>query len=231
MLVPGGNDIHPTAIIGDDVVLGSGNLIGPYAVLEGPMTIGDGNWFGPQCSIGTPAQWTGIAGREMAGCTGNGVRIGNDNVVREFVTIHQGTDRVTTLGDGVYLMAYAHVPHDAYIADHVTLTNAVQMGGHTHVGWRANLGLGTVVHQRTVIGPYAMVGMQSVITSHLPPAVLAFGSPVRVRGVNRVGLERAGFVAEEIAEIVEALAAARRPEVDRLQDALHWYDERVAQET
>lgn len=222
------NEIHPTAIIGRGVELGTGNTVGPYTVLEGPMTVGDGNWFGSHCVVGAPAQWTGTVGRsDMGRRAGNGIRIGNENVIREFVTIHQGTDRVTVIGDATYLMAYAHVPHDAFLADGVTLANAVQMGGHTAIGWNSNLGLGTVVHQRQVIGPYAMVGMQSVVTTHLPPGVLAFGAPARIRGVNRVGLERAGFDSAEIEEIASAFGASRRPAAARLEAALRWYEERV----
>ncbi|HUP85269.1 MAG TPA: hypothetical protein VM143_06340 [Acidimicrobiales bacterium] len=222
------NEIHPTAVVGSGVKLGSGNLVAAFAVLEGPLEIGDGNWFGPHCSIGTPAQWTGVLGNQLAGSVGNGVRIGHRNVIREYVTVHQGTDRVTTIEDETYLMAYAHVPHDAHICARSTLTNAAQLAGHTQVGWLANLGLGTVVHQRTVIGPYAMVGMQSVVTSHLPPAVVAFGSPARVRGVNRVGLERAGFTTLEIEQVAAAVDAEERPAVARLDAAYKWFDDAVA---
>ena len=222
------NQIHPTAVIGSDVTLGAGNVIGAYAVLEGPLDIGDGNWFGPHCSVGTPSQWTGVRGDEMAGRTGNGVSIGHRNVIREYVTVHQGTDRVTVIEDETYLMAYAHVPHDAYIATQATLTNASQLAGHTQVGRSANLGLGTVVHQRSVIGPYAMVGMQSVVTSNLPPATVAFGSPARPRGINRVGLERAGFEVFEIEAVVAAFDAGERPAVGRLEEAYTWFDRAIA---
>ena len=222
------NQIHPTAVVEPEVELGSDNVIGPYAVLQGPLVVGDGNWFGPHCSIGTPTQWTGVSGRELAAQVGNGVRIGDGNVFREYVTVHQGTDRVTTVEDEAYFMAYAHVPHDALIAHHATLTNATQLAGHTSIGWRANLGLGTVVHQRTVVGPFAMVGMQSVVTGHLPPGALAFGSPAKVRGVNRVGLQRAGFADEEIDEVAAAIGEGRTPDVERLADAQRWFEERLA---
>lgn len=222
------NEVHPTAVVGRDVTLGTGNTISAYAVLDGPLEIGDGNWFGPHCSIGTPPQWTGVMGDQISGRVGEGVRIGHRNVVREYVTVHQGTDRVTIIENETYLMAYAHVPHDAYISTRATLTNASQLAGHTQVGWRANLGLGTVVHQRSVIGPYVMVGMQSVVTNHLPPAVVAFGSPARPRGVNRVGLERAGFARSEIESVVAAYEAGERPAVTKLADAYAWFDEAIA---
>lgn len=224
------NDIHPTAVIAGDVVLGSGNVVGPYAVLYGPLSIGDGNWIGAHCSIGTPAEWTGVTGTDLSAQAGNGVRIGDENVLREHVSVNQGTNRVTAIQNRSYLMSYSHVAHDSFIADDVTLTNAVQLAGHTHVGWRANLGLGTVVHQRKVIGPYVMAGMQSVVTDHLPPGVVAYGSPARPRGVNRIGLERAGFDTAEIAEIVAAFQERRRPDVARLDVAMYWFEERVAEE-
>lgn len=224
------NTIHPTAIVEPGVVLGRGNVVGPYSVLEAPLVIGDGNWIGSHCCIGGPAEWTGVTGPEIAGRHRNGIVIGDRNVLREHTTINQGTDALTTIGDGSYLMAYAHVAHDSTIGDGATLTNGVQLAGHTHVGSRANLGLGTVVHQGVVIGPYAMIGMQSTVTRHVAPAIVAFGSPARARRVNLLGLERAGFAAAAIDDAVAAFLAGRRPSSDAFDVAYGWYDERVAAE-
>ena len=223
------NKIHPTAVIGDDVDLGTGNVIGPYSVLDGPLVIGDDNWFAAHVAVGAPAQWSGMRGPEMEGMQRKGVRIGNGNVFREFVTIHQGTDRSTTVGHGVYLMAYAHIPHDALVLDSTTITNAVQLAGHTQIGWNTNIGLGSVVHQRSVIGPFAMIGMQSVITADVPPGAIAFGSPARVRGANKVGLSRAGFDAGLIDEIDAALRHGEPlPRREAMAAAVSWFEEKVA---
>jgi UDP-N-acetylglucosamine acyltransferase len=189
------NSIHSTAVIGPGVVLGEGNVIAPFAVILGPCRIGDRNWIGPHVSIGTPAQmrdgehpaaWDATAETQ-------GITIGSDNVIREYVTIHQPTEGVTRIGDRCYLMSYAHVPHDAQIGDSVTLSNASQIGGHTVIGDGANLGLGVMVHQRMAIGSGAMVGMGSVVTRPIPPYAIAYGSPARVAGANVVGLSRAGY--------------------------------------
>jgi len=190
-----GNQIHPTAVVGPGVELGTDNTIAPYAVLLGPCVIGDRNWIGPHVSIGTPAQMRDGEHPRAWDVTaaGEGIVIGSDNVIREYVTIHQPTDHVTRVGSRCYLMSYAHVPHDAVLGDLVTLSNAAQIGGHTIIGEGANLGLGTMVHQRLAIGGGAMVGMGSVVTKSVPPFAVAYGSPARVAGANSVGLTRAGY--------------------------------------
>jgi UDP-N-acetylglucosamine acyltransferase len=189
------NAIHPSAVIGPEVVFGRDNIVSPYAVILGPCRIGDRNWIGPHTSIGTPAQIRG--GAHVAGWTtpetSAGVVIGDDNVIREFATVHQPTEAITRIGSNCFLMAYAHVPHDADIADDVTLSNATQIGGHTVIGTGANLGLGTMVHQRLAIGGGAMVGMGSVVTKDVPPFAIVYGAPARIAGANKVGLERAGY--------------------------------------
>ena len=201
------NRIHPTAIIGDDVVLGMGNAIGPYTVIMGPCTIGDGNWIGPHVCIGAPpemrgeehpAGWAGDAGRGP-------IEIGHRNVVREFTSIQGPTTGSTRLGDDCYLMDKVHIPHDCTVEDRVTISCSVMMGGHTHLGAGSNIGLSSVIHQRIAVGRGAMIGMGSVITKHIPPFALAFGSPARVRRANVVGLTRSGFDAATSAAVDEAL--------------------------
>jgi UDP-N-acetylglucosamine acyltransferase len=189
------NVIHPSAVIGPGVDIGTGNTIGPYAVVLGPTRLGSGNWIGPHACIGTPAQIR--RGDHGAGLTAaddsDGVVIGDGNVIREFVTIHQPTQSTTTIGDDCYLMSYAHVPHDARLGDRVTMANSTQVGGHTVIGGDATLGLGVVVHQRRWIGAGAIVGMGSVVTRDVPPFAVATGSPARMTGVNGVGMRRQGY--------------------------------------
>jgi UDP-N-acetylglucosamine acyltransferase len=100
-------------------------------------------------------------------------------------------------------MTQVHIPHDAVVEDNVTMANSAHLGGHTHIGQGATLGLGALVHQGSRIGRLAMIGMGSVITKDIPPFAMAFGSPARVRGVNRVGMQRAGYPDE----VIDALAA------------------------
>ncbi|GEK21653.1 UDP-N-acetylglucosamine acyltransferase [Cellulomonas xylanilytica] len=199
------NSIHPTAVIGDGVVLGDGNVIGPYVVLYGPLEIGDGNWIGPGVTLGTPpevrgvehgAQWESVA-------SGPGISIGHRNVIREQTLIHQGWKHPTVVGDDCFLMNKVYVAHDSVIENGCTLASTVTMGGHVRIGAGANVGLGTVVHQRRFVAAGAMVGMGSVVTRDVPPFALAFGNPARVQGANRVGMTRRGL--DESA--VDAIAA------------------------
>jgi UDP-N-acetylglucosamine acyltransferase len=197
------NRIHPTAIIGAGVELGEDNVVGPYSVLVGPLVVGDRNWIGPHVTLGTPAEDRG--GPHPVGwadeLAGEGVRIGSDNKIREYVSVQQGTHRPTVVGDNCYLLSSSHAGHDVVIGDDVVLACSVQLGGHAEIWDFANLGLGTVVHQHCVIGPGAMVGMGSAIRHTVPPFSIAVGNPARVSGVNEVGLRRRGCDEDTIAAL------------------------------
>ena len=227
------NSVHPTAVVGDDVTMGDGNVVGPGVVLLGPLTIGDGNWFGAHTVVGAPAEIRGIDhGEAWHGRTvGTGLTIGSRNVLREFVTIHQGHYDRTELGDDCYLMNKVYVGHDGHVADGVTMASSVTLGGHVHVGSGANLGMNTVVHQRRVVGPGAMVGMGSVVTRDVPPYAKAYGSPCRVRAANVVGMERGGVPEEARTALDTAYAEGRVPQPDEvpeaLRDAWAWWGAQV----
>lgn len=189
------NRIHPTAVVGDGVELGEDNVIGPYTVIVGPTTIGDGNWIGPHVTIGTPGESRGDAhpvgwAGELDGVAG--VRIGNRNTLREYVSVHQGTRRTSTVGDDCYLLRGSHVGHDVLLDDGVTLACGALLGGHTHVWSFANIGMNTVVHQFGRIGPGAMVGMGSAVRKEVGAFTITVGNPARTTGVNVVGLSRRG---------------------------------------
>jgi UDP-N-acetylglucosamine acyltransferase len=166
--------------------------VGPYAVLLGPCRVGDNNWIGPHATLGTPAErragphaaaWEG----ELAGA---GVEIGTDNVIREYVSVHEGSLGPTRLGDGGYLMTGSHIGHDCVVGDEVTMASAVQIAGGCHVWAWVSLGLGAVVHQDTVVGPGAMIGMGSPVRGVVDPFSLMVGNPARKAGFNTVGLTR-----------------------------------------
>jgi UDP-N-acetylglucosamine acyltransferase len=203
------NRIHPTAVIGAGVDLGHGNVIGPYSVVLGPCRIGDGNWIGPHVTIGTPAEH--LDGPHPVGWedeqAGHGVEIGDRNRIREYVSVHQGIGAATSVGDYCYLQARSHVGHDARVDDDVTLACAVQLGGHTHVWSHATIELGALVHQRSVIGPGAMIGMGAAVDHEVAPFTLSLGNPARTVGVHEVGLRRLGCSGDVIA----ALADGARP--------------------
>jgi len=229
------NTVHPTAVLGDDVTLGDGNVIGAFAVLLGPLRLGDGNWIGAHTVLGGPAEIRGIEHGGPEGGVGTGIEIGSNNVFREHVTVHQGHYARTRIGNDCYLMNRVYVGHDGEIGDGVTMASGVTLGGHVHVGAGANLGMNATVHQRRIVGPLAMVGMAAVVTHDIPPFAKAFGNPVRVRGVNRVGLQRQGADDATISALDSALeapldeagAGGDDPALDglpdQLQAAVRWW--------
>lgn len=194
------NSIHPSAIITGDVTLGTGNTVGPFAVITGPVEIGDGNWLGAGVVIGAPPEvrsWSHPPDAE-APSSGNGIVIGNRNVLREYVQVHQGWKGTTRLGDDLFVMNQVYVAHDCVLGDGVTLASSVLLAGHVEIGAHANLGLGTVVHQTRYIGAGSMVGMGSVVTRDVPPFAKVFGNPASLRGVNAIGMERRGIAADAV---------------------------------
>lgn len=193
------NVFDPRALIIGEVVMGTGNYFGPGCVVYGPIKIGDNNFFGANCVIGAPPQDDVISldahvRMSLGEPIGDGsISIGNDNTIREFVTIHRGETSETEIHNNVYLMAYSHVAHDCRIQSKVKITNAVQLGGYTTICYGANIGLTTAIHQWSVVGAYAMIGMNSTVAKNIPPGSLAVGSPARVKGPNTFALEKIGI--------------------------------------
>ena len=204
------NKIHDTAVIGPGVELGEDNVVGPYAVLTGPCRIGDRNWIGAHAVLGAAPEVRGHDhGLPWGGdAVSLGVQIGDDNVLREFTTLHGGTGQVTRVGSRCFVMNKVHVGHDSVIDDDVTLAANATLAGHVAVGPGANVGLSCAVHQHRVVGPGAMVGMGAIVTRDVPPFATAVGAPARVRGVNEVGMRRRGHDDAVIA----ALAAHYAPD-------------------
>ena len=200
------NQIHPSAVIGPNVELGSNNTIGPNAVLLGPLSLGDDNWIGPSVVIGTPPQSRGHEHPRPwdDSLSGNGISIGSRNIIREFATIQSPTKGETTLGDDCFLMTQIHIPHDASVGNRVTMANSTHIAGHCVIQDDVTLGLSTSIHQFTVVGKGAMVGMGSVITRHVPPFAMSFGTPSKTHGCNRVGMSRQGFDESDI-DAIDAL--------------------------
>lgn len=198
----GDNVVHQTALIGPGVTLGRGNFVGPNTSIVGNVEIGDENWIGPNVVIGTAAQYH-ASRYEWKESGFLPVRIGNRNVLREFVTVQEPSKSVTTIEDDCMLMAYNHVSHDTVLRSRVTLANNVQIGGFTEIGFGCVVGLSATVHQFTTIGAFSMIGMSSVVTKDLPPFLKWAGNPIRCLGPNTVGLERNGFSRAEIDAIAD----------------------------
>ncbi|HYQ74701.1 DapH/DapD/GlmU-related protein [Cellulomonas sp.] len=230
------NTIHPSAVVGPGVELGEGNVVGPNVVLLGPLRVGDGNWFGPGVVVGTPPEIRGAAhGAGWDAPAGEGVVIGDRNVLREGVSVQQGSHRATRIGDDCFLMSRVYVAHDDEIGDRATVAAGTTLAGHVRVGAGANLGMGAAVHQRRVVGPGAMVGMGAVVTRDVPPFAKAFGSPVRLVGVNTVGLQRSGADEGTVAAIVGAYGEGRLPQPGLADEAAAaaflWWDDAAAEKS
>jgi UDP-N-acetylglucosamine acyltransferase len=194
-----GAELHPTvqvgpyAVIGDQVKIGPETAIGAHVVIEGLTEIGARNQIFPGAAIGLETQDLKYEGRD------SWVKIGDDNRIREYVTINRATAAgdATVIGNGNLLMAYVHVAHDCIIEDRVVIPNAVALGGHVHIESQARLGGLVGVHQFVHIGRLSMVGGMSRIDRDVPPFMLVEGNPSRVRSLNSVGIVRAGFTATD----------------------------------
>jgi UDP-N-acetylglucosamine acyltransferase len=161
------NKIHSTVIIDGDVTFGDGNQILPNTILIGPLCIGDNNIIGPNVVIGTPGQDTK---KPRYDASGKKIKIGNDNIIREFTAIQKPAyEELTTVGNSVFIMQSVHIPHDAWIEDYVTITPMVALGGITRVLEGATISIGCSVHQFSVIGQYAIVGMGAAVLKNVKP--------------------------------------------------------------
>src|SRR6185503_15466008 len=180
------------AIVGSGVVLGNNTRIGPHAVVERDARIGSRCDIGIGAVIGSAPQDTKYRGEPTR------VEIGDETVIREYVTVHRGTTATgrTVVGRGCYLMGYSHVAHDCVLEDAVTLTNAVQLGGHVHLEAQVSIGGASAVHQFVRIGTYAFVGGGCRVRQDVPPYAKAAGHPLRICGINAVRLRRGGLNAE-----------------------------------
>ena len=187
------------SIIGPDVTIGSATVVEQHIVIEGKTTIGENNHIYPFVSLGLAPQDITYAGEETR------VIIGNNNIIRENVTIHRGTSRgegITRIGNGVFLMAYVHVAHDCQIGNGVLMANAATLGGHVEVGEYAVVGGIVAVHQFVRVGEYSCVGGFSAVRMDIPPYMLASGAVgAKLYGANLIGLRRNGFSEKSIEAI------------------------------
>jgi len=194
--IAGAAEIGPYTIIGPDVEIGPRTRLMAHVYMEGPTWIGEDNVFFPYSTVGVASQDLKYQGERAE------TRIGSRNKIREFVTIHRGTQGgglVTSIGDDNLLMAYVHVAHDVRIGSHTVLANGVTIGGHASVGEWAVIGAFTGVHQFCRVGRHAMIGGYSVVTQDvLPFSMTVSERPVKVFGANQTGLERRNFPAAAI---------------------------------
>lgn len=201
-------EIGPYCVIGREVEIGAGTRLMAHVYMEGPLRVGQDNIFFPYATVGVASQDLKYRGERAE------TRIGDRNKIREFVTIHRGTEGgglVTSIGDDNLLMAYVHVAHDVRVGNRTVLANAVTLGGHVTVGDWAVIGAATGVHQFCRVGRHAIIGGYSVVTQD----VLPFSNTVSERGIkvfgaNQVGLERRGFERGTIEKLQTALRLLTR---------------------
>jgi UDP-N-acetylglucosamine acyltransferase len=182
-------DIGPHAVIQGKVVLGDRNTVGPNAVILGNTAIGSGNTIAGHVHIGGLPQDLAFGGGETY------VQIGDNNIIREFTTVHRGTKEgsSTIIGDNNYLMVASHVAHNCILGNNIIMVNSASLGGYVEVNDDAFLGGFVIVHQFCRIGVYSICGVLTKVTKDVPPFMMVEGNPALVRGLNLVGLKRKGF--------------------------------------
>lgn len=196
--------IHNTAVVSPRAEIGTGVSIGPYAIIDDEAQIGDGTKIGPHVVIG---RWTqlgkrnvvhagAVLGTESQDLKFKGERsfciIGDDNVIREFVTINRSStqDGTTLVGDGNVIQTYSHIAHDCVVGNRVMISMHSTLAGHVHIEDEAMLEDYVGVHQFCRIGTRALLGTESKVTKDVPPYIRASGTPIAVKGLHEEGLER-----------------------------------------
>lgn len=201
-------EVGPFCVIGAGVKIGSRTRLMAHVFVEGTTSIGDDNVFYPYSSIGVAPQDLKYRGEASS------TEIGNGNRIREFVTIHRGTEgggMVTRIGDKNLLMAYTHVAHDAQIGNNTVLANGTTLAGHVTIGDWAVIGAFTGVHQFCRVGRHSMIGGYSVVVQDvLPFSTTVSSREIKTFGANKVGLERRGYAADTIDGLQKAFRLLTR---------------------
>lgn len=220
--------IHPTAIIAGDARIGNDVTIGPFAIVGEQCVIGDGCviasrttlehyvTLAPNVKVGSGS----ILGGDPQDLKFKGepttVEIGENTTIREFVTINRGTAQSfkTTVGKNCLIMSYVHLAHDCHVGDGVILSNGVQLAGHVTIEDKVTISGLVAAHQFTRIGRYSFIGGMSRVSKDIPPFIKAVGNPIKLYGLNSVGLQRNGFSEEVIRELKRAYRLFFRSELN-----------------
>ncbi len=223
-------NIHPSAIVHPGAYLGTGVAVGPFAIIEDCVHIGDEtiidagaqikrfttlgakNHVHSMACVGGEPQDLKFGGEEST------LVIGDRNRIREFSTIHRGTEGgggVTRVGSDNLLMAYSHIAHDCVVGDNNVLANAATLAGHVTVGNEVVVGGLSAVHQFVNIGDFAFIGGKTGVAQDVPPFMLAVGERATLRGLNLIGLRRHGFSSEEISALKSAYKLIWRSNQER----------------
>ena len=223
--------IHPTAILHPSLELPPELEVGPYAILDEDVTLSPGISIGPFCHLypgvrldagvslsdgvilGNAPQDLKYGGEETS------VEIGEGTVIREYVTVNRGTAHSfkTTVGDNCLLMSYVHIGHDCRIGNSVILSNVVQLAGHVAIEDKAIISGMSAVHQFARIGRHSFIGGMSRVSKDIPPFLKAVGNPVKLYGLNTIGLQRSGIDDETIRELKRAYRLLFRSDLNVTQ--------------
>ena len=193
--------VGPWSLIGPGVEIGPGTIIEPHVVIRGPTKIGANNHIYQFSSVGEATPDLKYRNEPTR------LVIGDNNIIRENVTIHRGTvqDRSeTTIGNDNLIMAYVHIGHDSVLGNNTILVNNTALAGHVHVGDWAILSGYTLVHQFCKIGPHSFSGMGTAIGKDVPAYITVSGAPAEAKTINIEGLRRRGFAADSISQLRRA---------------------------
>jgi UDP-N-acetylglucosamine acyltransferase len=220
--------IHPTAIIHPDAVLAADVEVGPYAIIGEGCTVGEGSvigarstlerfvTLGPRVKLGVGVALGGDPQDSKFKGERTTVEIGEGTTIRDYSTVNRGTthSHKTVVGKHCFLMTYVHLGHDCHVGDHVVIANGSQFAGHVTIGDRANISGLTAVHQFVNIGAYSFIGGCSRVPKDIPPYIKAVGNPVKLYGLNTVGLQRNGFPEDVLRELKRAYRLFFRSELN-----------------
>lgn len=206
-------EVGPFAYVGADVTLGAGTRLHHHAAVEGFTTLGAGCEVFPYACIGGKTQDLKYKGGRP------GLRVGDRNVFREYVTIHAATfdGEFTVLGSDNTVLAYSHIAHDCVLGSHIVMSNAVSMAGHVTVEDHVVIGGAAGIHQFCRIGAHAMLSAMAKLVQDLPPYFIADGTPAEIRALNKVGLERRGFTPEQMDRVKQIFRILYRDGLNRTQ--------------
>lgn len=208
--------IAPTAIIGDNVTIGDNTKISDFVIIRDNTSIGANCTIHPNAVIGEDPQDFSFKGEESF------VEIGDNNTIREFVTIHKaaGEGAITSIGDNNYIMAYSHVAHNCKLHNGIIMANSVQLGGHVEIFDNAVIGGLAAIHQNCKIGRLSMFAGSSGTNKDIPPFFMYGGTPAIAVNVNSLGLRKAGLSSELRAEIFKAFKVIYKSELHNLKNII-----------
>ncbi len=240
------NFIHPTAIISEKAQLGKGNNVAAFVIIEDDVIVGDNNILhsgvvlksGTRIENGNKIHEHAVIGGlpqdlGFVASTPSFVKIGNNNILREYVTIHRASQKngATILGNENYLMTQVHVAHDCLLENNVVIAPSTGLGGFVTVEDKAFISGGVMIHQFVHIGSLAMLGGNAKITQDVLPFMMADGNPAQISGLNKVGLRRAGYKSEDIKVLKKAyqLVFNNESKLEQRLNALSQLDHDAAQ--